>query len=82
MPCSRGDMLIMALEAIELCVSFTDIEYFELVVSTSGQEPVSIDWVPADNIHLIVVGLDLIHSFALHPGIKHFDIVVFTTSQD
>ena len=72
----------MSLEAIELCVSFPDIEHFEFVVSTPRQEPVAIDRVPPDHIHLIVVRLNLIDSLARHAWVKHLDIVVFSTCEN
>lgn len=82
MPSSNSDLVLMALEAIEFTICLPNVKHLEFAVSTSRQEPISIDWIPPYLVNNIIVCLNLIHLLTTYPWIPHLYIVVFASSQN
>lgn len=64
----------MSLEHVEFLFTLPDIVDFYLRVSTSGQEPVTIDWVPSHLRHCVVVRLNGVDSLATGAWVKDLDV--------
>ena len=82
MPTDNRNLCILALEAIDLGISFPDVEYFDPLVLAACDEPVAIDWVPSHLIDCIVVSRDRVHSFAATSRIPNLDVVVLASCND
>lgn len=82
MPRNHGDLLLVALEAIELCVHLTDIKHLDFVIAATRQEPIAIDWVPSDLVNRRVVSMDLINMLSALPWIPDLHVLVLTARQN
>ena len=82
MPGCCINLLIVTLEAVELTICLSDVEYLELAVFATGKEPVTVDWVPSHNLDHVVMGLDLIDSLTSTSRIPQLDKEIFTSSQN
>ena len=81
-PLDDCHLLLMALKTIELSVHFADVKDLNLVITTSGKEPVSIDRVPLYLVDRSVVSMDLVDKTSALTRIPDLDVLVLTTGQD
>ena len=72
----------MTLESIEFFVSLADVENFDLLITTAGQEPVAINGVPPNLVNGRVMGMLFIDISPTLSRIPNLDVGVLTTSQD
>ena len=82
MPGDYGDLVLVALKAVELGIALTDVEDFALAIATACQEPVTINWVPSHLVDGRVVSVNLVNTFATLSWVPDFDILVFAASKD
>jgi hypothetical protein len=57
MPSDHVDLVVMSFKRLNLCVHFTYIEQFNLVILGACQEPHAVNWVPADLVDSIIMCL-------------------------
>jgi len=81
-PLDDCHLFLMALEAIELSVHFADIKDLNLMITTTGKEPVAVDRVPLDLVDRRVMCMDLVDKSSALPRIPYLDVLVLATGQD
>ena len=82
MPSDYSDLILVALETVELAFELTDVKDFDLLVATASQEPVSIDGVPAHLVNRRVVSMNLVDSFPSASWIPYLDVLIFASSEN
>ena len=82
MPCDNCHLVLMTLKAVEFFVSFANIENFDLLISTTGQEPVAIDRVPSNLVNGSVMSMLFVDVAATLSWIPNLNIRVLTARQN
>ena len=59
-PADNRDLRVLAFEAVDLIIGLSNIEDFDSLILTAGDEPVAIDWVPSDLVNCIVMSRNVL----------------------
>jgi hypothetical protein len=72
----------MGLETVKLFISLSNVKNLNLLVLTCSEKPITINWVPAHLVNLIVVSGYSMNSLSAGSWIPNLDEVVFAPSQN
>ena len=72
----------MPLKTVELAVKLTYVPNFDLLVATSCQEPVAVDWIPTNLVDCRIVSMDLIYTLTSSARIPDFDVLILAASEN
>lgn len=79
MPRDNVHLVLMTLKTVELFISFAHVKYFYLRVFTSCQKPITINRVPANLCHNIIMCRQRMYSFATGPWVPQLNVRVFAS---
>ena len=82
MPGYHRDLVLMCLEAIELLIGLTNVEDLDFLVLACSEKPITINWVPAYLVNLIVVSRYCMYSLSAGSWIPNLDKIIFASCED
>ena len=59
-PTDNRDLCVLPFEAVDLIIGLSNVEDFNSLILTAGDEPVAIDWVRSDLVNCIVMSRNVL----------------------
>ena len=82
MPGQHSNLVIMTFEAIKFLLGFADVKYFNFLIPTTCQKPISIYRVPPHLANSVVMSCYSMNTLSTRSRVPDLDQVVFAASQN